>query len=76
MKTRYFAAGALMGAVLIITVSVPSYSQAQKDAFARKQAQAEVAADSNAYVIGTEDALYIDPHFTYGRRIPFPGQSR
>ncbi len=59
MKTRYFAAGVLIGAVLIVAFSVPAYSQAEKDVLARKQAQAEVAADSNTYVIGTEDVLYI-----------------
>jgi polysaccharide export outer membrane protein len=35
------------------------HSQERKDALLQKQSQAEVAADSNAYVIGPEDVLYI-----------------
>ncbi len=36
-----------------------AYSQSEKEVLSRKQAQAEVAADSSQYVIGTEDILYI-----------------
>ena len=39
-----------------ITVAHP---QERKDALLQKQSQAEVAADSNVYVIGPEDVLYI-----------------
>jgi polysaccharide export outer membrane protein len=35
------------------------HSQESKDALLQKQSQAEVAADSNVYVIGPEDVLYI-----------------
>lgn len=35
------------------------HPQERKDALLQKQSQAEVAADSNAYVIGPEDVLYI-----------------
>jgi len=35
------------------------HAQESKDALLQKQSQAEVAADSNVYVIGPEDVLYI-----------------
>ena len=47
--------------ILFICVSV-SYSQVgkeDKDIILKKQAQAEIAADSDRYVIGAEDVLYI-----------------
>ena len=47
--------------ILFICVSV-SYSQEgkeDKDIILKKQAQAEIAADSDRYVIGAEDVLYI-----------------
>ena len=36
-----------------------AYSATEKDAMSLKQAHAEVAADSNQYIIGPEDVLYI-----------------
>jgi len=36
-----------------------AYSQGEKEALSKKQAQAEVQADSSQYVIGAEDNLYI-----------------
>ena len=36
-----------------------AYSQGEKEALSKKQAQAEVQADSSQYVIGPEDNLYI-----------------
>ncbi len=36
-----------------------AYSQGEKEALSKKQAQAEVQADSSQYVIGAEDSLYI-----------------
>jgi len=36
-----------------------AYSQGEKEALSKKQAQAEVQADSSQYVIGPEDSLYI-----------------
>lgn len=47
--------------ILFIYISV-SYSQGgkeDKDIILKKQAQAEIAADSDRYVIGSEDVLYI-----------------
>jgi polysaccharide export outer membrane protein len=47
--------------ILFIYISV-SYSQEgkeDKDIILKKQAQAEIAADSDRYVIGSEDVLYI-----------------
>jgi len=46
-----------LGTVLIF--SPMAYSQEGKEALLKKQAQAEIAADSNKYVIGPEDILYI-----------------
>lgn len=49
----------IMGFWLIsIFVSV-AFSQEDKEVLSKKQAQAEVAADSDRYVIGPEDVLYI-----------------
>ena len=36
-----------------------AYPQADKEILSKKEAQAEVAADSNSYIIGAEDVLYI-----------------
>lgn len=44
--------------ILVINFSA-AYAQKEKEALERKQAQAEVAADSDQYVIGPEDILYI-----------------
>lgn len=49
----------IMGFWLIsIFVSV-AFSQGDKEVLSKKQTQAEVAADSDRYVIGSEDVLYI-----------------
>jgi polysaccharide export outer membrane protein len=46
--------------VLIISIYIPmGYPQEDKDILLKKQAQAEIAADSDRYVIGAEDVLYI-----------------
>ena len=49
--------------LLIISIYIPmSYPQedkADKDILLKKEAQAEIAADSDRYVIGAEDVLYI-----------------
>jgi polysaccharide export outer membrane protein len=50
---------AMFGAVLILLSSVIAHAQTEKEALSKKQAQGEVAADSNQYVIGPEDSLYI-----------------
>ena len=44
--------------ILLIYYSV-AYPQTEKEALLKKQAQAEVAADSENYIIGSEDILYI-----------------
>jgi polysaccharide export outer membrane protein len=44
-------------AVLLSPAAV--FAQAEKEAVSKKQAQAEVPADSSQYVIGPEDSLYI-----------------
>jgi polysaccharide export outer membrane protein len=44
--------------VFLITISIV-HSQTEKEVILKKQAQAEVAADSDQYVIGAEDVLYI-----------------
>jgi polysaccharide export outer membrane protein len=44
----------------IIFISAPvAYPQADKEILLKKEAQAEIAADSDSYVIGSEDVLYI-----------------
>jgi polysaccharide export outer membrane protein len=44
----------------IFCISVPiAYPQSDKEIVSKKEAQAEVAADSDSYVIGPEDVLYI-----------------
>jgi len=58
MKKRLMTV-AMIWAMLIFLSSVIAYAQAEKEALSKKQGQAEVAADSNQYVIGPEDTLYI-----------------
>jgi polysaccharide export outer membrane protein len=58
MKKRLMTV-AMFGAVLILLSSVIAHAQTEKEALSKKQAQGEVAADSNQYVIGPEDSLYI-----------------
>jgi polysaccharide export outer membrane protein len=49
----------MVWAVLWVLSPMVVYSQAEKEALSKKQAQAEVVADSSQYVIGPEDSLYI-----------------
>jgi len=49
----------MIWAMLVFLSPVVAYAQAEKEVLSKKQAQAEVAADSNQYVIGPEDSLYI-----------------
>ena len=44
---------------LLLIFSTSVHAQTERDDLAKKQAQAEIAADSNQYVIGAEDVLYI-----------------
>ena len=49
----------MIWAILIFLVPLLAYAQTEKEALSKKQARGEVAADSNQYVIGPEDSLYI-----------------
>jgi polysaccharide export outer membrane protein len=56
-KTIYVG---IIGGLLIFLLSASTIcSQTEKEIVSKKQAQAEVAADSDQYVIGPEDVLYI-----------------
>ena len=46
-------------AIAVVLSPLAAYAQGEKEALSRKQAQAEVPADSSQYVIGPEDSLYI-----------------
>ena len=46
-------------AIAVVLSPLAAYSQGEKEALSKKQAQAEVLADSSQYVIGPEDSLYI-----------------
>ena len=50
---------AMVCAVAVLLLSGIALAQGEKEALTKKQAQAEVAADSSQYVIGPEDTLYI-----------------
>ncbi len=58
MKKKIFKAGLLIGAIFLVLPSC-AHTQADQEALSKKQAQAEIIADSNQYVIGAEDTLYI-----------------
>ncbi|MGA2516015.1 MAG: polysaccharide biosynthesis/export family protein [Thermodesulfobacteriota bacterium] len=45
--------------ILLLIMAHGAYPQADKATFPAKEAQAEIAADSDRYVIGAEDVLYI-----------------
>ncbi|HUL36769.1 MAG TPA: polysaccharide biosynthesis/export family protein [Thermodesulfobacteriota bacterium] len=55
-KTIYVG---IMGLLIFLLSASSICSQTEKEIILKKQAQAEVAADSNQYVIGPEDVLYI-----------------
>ena len=59
MKKAFFKAGLSIGAILFVLSPVLAFAQGDKDVLSKKQAQAEVVADSNQYIIGPEDMLYI-----------------
>ena len=50
--------GVMTGFALLIFFSA-AYPQTDKEILLKKEAQAEVAADSDSYIIGPEDVLYI-----------------
>ncbi len=49
----------IVGVLITLIFVSPSSAQADKEILLKKQAQAEVAADSDSYIIGPEDVLYI-----------------
>ena len=55
---KLFNIGIIIVWAVLIFNSV-AYPQADKEILLRKEAQAEIAADSDRYVIGAEDVLYI-----------------
>ena len=60
MKKLMFFGIIGIGILLIYhSVAYPQTEKAEKEALLKKQAQAEVAADSENYIIGSEDILYI-----------------
>ena len=48
-----------IGAFILLIMANMAYPQADKEILSKKEAQAEVAADGDQYVIGPEDVLYI-----------------
>ncbi|NWG02983.1 MAG: polysaccharide biosynthesis/export family protein [Syntrophaceae bacterium] len=55
-KTVYIG---LFGLLVFLIFAPIVFSQADKEVMVKKQAQAEVPADSDQYIIGAEDVLYI-----------------
>lgn len=58
MKKNIMIIGVIW-AIAVALSPLAAYAQGAKEALSRKQAQAEVLADSSQYVIGPEDILYI-----------------
>jgi len=50
--------GVVIACAIFLFISI-AYSQADKEILLKKEAQAEIAVDSDRYVIGAEDILYI-----------------
>ena len=48
-----------MGAIILFIMTNMAYPQADKEILSRKEGQAEIATDTDQYVIGAEDVLYI-----------------
>jgi polysaccharide export outer membrane protein len=49
----------MMGVLVLLISFSSAYPQADKEILSKKEAQAEVTVDSDQYVIGSEDVLYI-----------------
>lgn len=71
MKKRMIVAGLLCWGFLLI-FPMRAFPQEEKEVLLQKQSQAEVLADSNEYMIGPEDILYIHvwKEVTLSRTIP------
>lgn len=48
-----------IGGIFLLFSAISAFPQAGKEVLSKTQSQAEVAADSNQYVIGPEDVLYV-----------------
>ena len=59
MRKNFSRAGWVISTILFLLSPMLAYSQEDQKVLSKKQAQAEVAADSSSYVIGPEDSLYI-----------------
>jgi len=55
---KLVAAGIIGLAIFYISIQI-AYPQSEKEVLQKKQAQAEITADSDRYIIGPEDILYI-----------------
>ena len=48
-----------IGAFILLVITTMAYPQADKEILSKKEAQAEMAVDSDQYIIGPEDVLYV-----------------
>jgi protein involved in polysaccharide export with SLBB domain len=48
-----------IGTFILLVMTSMAYPQADKEILSRKEAQPEVAVDSDQYIIGPEDVLHI-----------------
>jgi polysaccharide export outer membrane protein len=55
---KIFSMGVITGCAVLMFISM-AYPQADKEILLKKEAQAEIPADSDSYIIGSEDVLYI-----------------
>jgi polysaccharide export outer membrane protein len=55
---QWMTIGIIGLAIFLISIQI-AYPQPEKEVLQKKQAQAEIAADSDRYIIGSEDILYI-----------------
>lgn len=58
MKKLTFYSG-IIGLCWVFIFPTMAYAQPEKEEFSKKQDQAEIVADSNQYLIGPEDVIYI-----------------
>ena len=59
LKMKKLMVFGIIGIGILLIYHSVAYPQTEKEALLKKQAQAEVAADSENYIIGSEDILYI-----------------
>jgi len=57
---KILISAAIVGLGVVFIMNSWAFAQQEKDTLLRKQAQSEIKADSNDYVIGPEDVLYIN----------------